>query len=184
LYYPILREGLEVKKHSEIIKGFSLFFLLFVLVSAVAVSQDTNGEFTETIAVFGNDSVSTSNEEGTTFYKSTNGETSEISVTIVDSSSSEDVDDTDTADTNTADTNTADTNTAESTDSVDSNANGNPDPGIIPPNSNPDGLVYEEWSTDEWWEWVLSTVTSEDIMLPPLSSVEDTIDFTATVDIR
>jgi hypothetical protein len=179
LYYPILREGLEVKKHSEIIKGFSLFFLLFVLVSAVAVSQDTNGEFTETIAVFGNDSVSTSNEEGTTFYKSTNGETSEISVTIVDSSSSEDVDDTDTADTN-----TADTNAAESTDSVDSNANGNPDPGIIPPNSNPDGLVYEEWSTDEWWEWVLSTVTSEDIMLPPLSSVEDTIDFTATVDIR
>ncbi len=183
-----------MKKHSKIIKGFSLFFLLFVLVSAVAVSQDTNGEFTETIAIFGNDSVSTSNEEGTTFYKSTNGETSEIGVTIVDSSSSEDVDDTNTADTNTADTNTADTNTAdtntadtntaESTDSVDSNANGNPDPGIIPPNSNPDGLVYEEWSTDEWWEWVLSTVTSEDIMLPPLSSVEDTIDFTATVDIR
>jgi hypothetical protein len=30
----------------------------------------------------------------------------------------------------------------------------------------------------------LSTVTSEDMMLPPLSSVEDTIDFTATVDIR
>jgi hypothetical protein len=91
----------------------------------------------------------------------------------VETPSSEDVDD----------TNTGDTNTGEITDSKDSKADDNPDPGIMPPNSNPDELTYEERSIDKWWEWVLSTVTSEDIMLPPLPPVEDTIDFTTTGDL-
>jgi hypothetical protein len=51
LYYPILREGRKVKRHSEIIKEFGLYLLLFVSVSAVAISEDINGEFTETIAI-------------------------------------------------------------------------------------------------------------------------------------
>ncbi len=157
-----------MKRHPEIIKEFGLYLLLFVSVSAVAISEDINGEFTETIAIFGNDSVETGNN-----YESTNGETSEISVTIVETPSSEDVDD----------TNTGDTNTGEITDSKDSKADDNPDPGIMPPNSNPDELTYEERSIDKWWEWVLSTITSEDIMLPPLPPVEDTIDFTTTGDL-
>jgi len=156
-----------VKKHSEIIKEFGLFSLLFVLVSAVAVSDNTNGEFTDTAAIFGNDSVS-SYEKDTTLYESTSGETSEISVTVVETSLSEDVDD---------------TNTGEGTDPEDSQANDNQNSSIAPPNTNPDELTYEEWRIDEWWEWVLSTVTSEDIMLPPLPLVEDTIDFTTTGDL-
>ncbi|HSD58236.1 MAG TPA: pentapeptide repeat-containing protein [Methanotrichaceae archaeon] len=172
-----------MKRHSEIIKEFGLYLLLFVSVSAVAISEEINGEFTETIAIFGNDSVETGNN-----YESTNGETSEISVTIVETPSSEDVDDTNTGDantgdTNTGDTNTGDTNTGEITDSKDSKADDNPDPGIMPPNSNPDESTYEERSIDKWWEWVLSTITSEDIMLPPLPPVEDTIDFTTTGDL-
>lgn len=140
-----------MKRHSEIIKEFGLFSLLFVLVSAVAVSDNTNGEFTDTVAIFGNGSVWTSNEEDTTHYESSNGDTAEISVTIVETTSSEDVDD---------------TNTGESTDSEGSEANGNQDPDVTPSNSNSDESTYERWSFDEWWEWVLSAVINEDMMLP------------------
>ncbi len=138
-----------MKKHSEIIKEFGLYSLLFVLVSAVAVSDDTNGEFTDTVAIFGNDSVWTSNEEDTTHYENANGDTSEISVTIVETTSSEDVDD---------------TNTGESTDSEDSEANDNQNPDVTP--SNSDEPTYEGWSFNEWWDWVLSAVINEDMMLP------------------
>jgi hypothetical protein len=162
-------EGIKVKRYSEIIKEFSLFSLLFVLASAVAVSQDTSGEFTETIAIFGNDSGGTGNGGDTTFSGSTNGGPSE-SITIVETPSSEDV----------ADTDTTDTNTAGSTNSEDNKANGNSNSGITPRNFNTDKLAYEEWNAAELLEWILSTVTSEDMMLPPLPPVEDTIDFTTT----
>jgi len=33
-------------------------------------------------------------------------------------------------------------------------AGGNPNPGIHPPNSNPYGLSYSEWSA-KWWQWLL-----------------------------
>ncbi|MDM7912467.1 MAG: hypothetical protein QUS09_05155, partial [Methanotrichaceae archaeon] len=95
----------------EIIKEIGLYLLLFIAVSTVAVSEDTQGKFTETIAIFGNDSVETGNN-----YESTNGETPEISVTIVETPSSEDVDD---------------TNTGEITDSEDSNADDNQDTGVM-----------------------------------------------------
>jgi hypothetical protein len=189
LYYPILREGIKVKRLSKVIKEFGLYLLLFILVSAVAVSEGINGEFTETITIFGNDSIGTGND-----YKGPNGETSEISITIVETSSSEDVDDTDTGDTDTSDTdtgdtdtgdaNTGDTNTGEITDPEDNNANDNQDTGIMPPNSNSDELTHEEWGIDEWLEWVLSTANGEGITLPPLPPVEDTIDITATGDLQ
>lgn len=160
-----------MKTHSKIIRGFGLSLLLFVLVSAVAISEDTNGGFTDTVAVFGNDSVWTGNEGGMTPDESTNDETSDASVTVVENPPSEGVDDT-----------VDDTNTAESTDPEGGEANGNPDPGIVPPNSNPDELTHEEWGIDEWWEWILSATASEDITLPPLPPVEDTIDFTTIGD--
>lgn len=34
-------------------------------------------------------------------------------------------------------------------------AAGNPNPGVIPPNANPYGHTYGEWS-DMWWQWALS----------------------------
>ena len=32
---------------------------------------------------------------------------------------------------------------------------GNPNPNVLPPNSNPFGLSYAEWSV-KWWQWVFS----------------------------
>lgn len=157
-----------MKIRLEIIKGFSLLLLLFMLVSAVAVSEDT---YEITVTVVQNSSSEDGGDSNTVIstYDSEGGltETTEIfgSASVVIPTGE-------------------DTIPTESTDSVDSNANGNPDPGIMPPNSNPDRLTYEERSVDEWWEWVLSTVTSEDIMLPPLPPVEDTIDFTVIGDFR
>jgi hypothetical protein len=163
-------EGIKVNRYSEIIKEFSLFSLLFVLASTVAVSQDSSGGFTETIAIFGNDSVGSGNEEGTTFSGSTNDEPSE-GITIVETPSPDDVDDTNTADTNTADTNTADTNNTGGANSEDNKANGNSNSGITPRNFNTDKLAYEEWNAAELLEWILSTVNGGDMTLPPFPPV-------------
>jgi hypothetical protein len=35
-------------------------------------------------------------------------------------------------------------------------ASANPNPGVLPPNSRPNGLTYGEWS-NAWWQWALST---------------------------
>jgi hypothetical protein len=169
-------EGIKVNRYSEIIKEFSLFSLLFVLASTVAVSQDTSGGFTETIAIFGNDSVGTGSEGGTAFSGSTNGEPSE-GITIVETPSSDDVGDANT------DTDTDDANTAGSTNSEGNKANGNSNSGITPRNFNTDKLTSEEWNAAELLEWILSTVNSEDMTLPPLPPVKDTIDFTTAGDI-
>src|SRR5438105_7459590 len=33
--------------------------------------------------------------------------------------------------------------------------NGNPNPGVHPPNSKPYGLTYDQWSA-RWWQWIFS----------------------------
>ncbi len=35
-------------------------------------------------------------------------------------------------------------------------ADSNPNPGVLPPNSRPNGLTYGEWS-NAWWQWAFST---------------------------
>jgi hypothetical protein len=41
---------------------------------------------------------------------------------------------------------------------------GNPNPNVLPPNSNPFGLSYAEWSV-KWWQWVFSLPTTNSPIL-------------------
>jgi hypothetical protein len=144
LYYPIFREGLKMKIHLEIIKGFGLLLLLFVLLSAVAVSEKS----------------------------------CEISVTIVESSSSEDgteaktvitTYDSESGLTETTEIFGDDSTTTEGSDSEDNGSNGdtapveNTDLGDMP-DSQPDDLVLEEYD-DEWFELILSMLDDENSLV-------------------
>jgi hypothetical protein len=42
-----------------------------------------------------------------------------------------------------------------SSTAMEKQTNGNPNPGVLPPNSKPHGSTYGEWSAN-WWQWVLS----------------------------
>jgi hypothetical protein len=144
MYYPILREGLKVKNHREIIKGFGLSLLLLLLVSAVAVSENTH----------------------------------EITVTIVESSSSDGGDNSNTV-ISTYDSEGGlietteifgdDSTTTGVSDSEDNGNNGdiapaeNTDLGDIP-DSQPDDLVLEEYN-DEWFKLILSILDDENSLV-------------------
>jgi hypothetical protein len=152
MYYPILREGLKVKNHLEIIKGFGLSVLLLLLVSAVAISENSC-EISVTIV------ESSSSEDGTeaktviTTYDSESGLTETAEVFGVDSiitggSDSED------------NGNNGDTVPAENTDLGDM------------PDSQPDELVIEEHN-DEWFEWILSILDDENSLAMASDFSED-----------
>jgi hypothetical protein len=49
---------------------------------------------------------------------------------------------------------------------------GNPNPGIAPPNSMPYGLSYGEWGA-EWWKWVLGIPAAENPVLDPTGEFAD-----------
>jgi len=142
-----------MRKHQKIIKELGRFLLLLVLASAVAVTQGTSGEFIDTVVAFGNDSVWTSNEVDTAICENKNGETSQISVEVMETTSVEDGDG---------------INPAEDTDSGDSNAIDDPNPDIMPPDPIPEELMHEEQDVYEWWEQILFRIISEDMELSPL----------------
>jgi hypothetical protein len=43
---------------------------------------------------------------------------------------------------------------------------GNPNPGVLPPQSNAFGKSYGEWG-DAWWRWILSIPTAENPLIDP-----------------
>jgi hypothetical protein len=45
-------------------------------------------------------------------------------------------------------------------------AQGNPNPGVAPPNSRPYGLTYTEWA-EKWWQWGLSLPPEQNPFLDP-----------------
>ena len=48
---------------------------------------------------------------------------------------------------------------------------GNPNPGVLPPNSHPFGKTYEEWNA-KWWQWFFSVPASKNPGLATNSAVD------------
>jgi hypothetical protein len=133
-----LEEGITVKIHLKIIKGFGLLLLLFVLVSAVAVSDSTHK-----VSVTILSSSSEDSDDANTIVNSYTVESDSPNVhvkSVISGSGSSEI------------TSEEDTIPTESTDS-----------GIMPPDFQLDGLTREEYN-DELLEWILSMLDEDPLL--------------------
>lgn len=137
-----------MNKRLRIVKEFGLLLLLFVLASAVAVSEDVYG-INVTIV------QSSSSEDGgvSTVITTYNSETGLTDTSVISGSDSVITDD-----------NEGDTAPIESTDPVDSGANDNLDQGTTQPDFQPDGPTYEEYS-DEFSKWIQSILDESPLLM-------------------
>ncbi len=162
-----------MKKKLGIIKEFGLLLLLFVSVSAVAVSEDANEVSVDitTTTSFESDGVNTvittyDSETGLTDTSVIPGDGS--TANEEDNAVTDEDDTTSTEDTDTADNgNEGDTIPADDTDSEDSGANGGHNAGFIPSDFQLNKLAWKEYA-DEMSDRILSMVDSD-----PLSLIGD-----------
>jgi hypothetical protein len=147
-----------MKGHSKIIKAFGLIVLIFVLASAVAVSEDAC-EITVTVEVSsssedGGDSntvISTyDSETGLTKTTKISGSGTEEITTVGDATPSD-------GDTTPVDITPADTTPTESPDSEGNGANGDLNPDAEPTDLQLDESTYD----DEWVELILSMIDAD-----------------------
>ncbi len=142
-----------MKKHLKIIKSLGMSLLLVLLLSAVAISEDSR-EVTVT-------TVESTSSEGDTETKTV--------ITEYDSESGV---------TKTTEVSGEDSTTPEGSDPEDNGSNGDTVPTETP-DSQPDDVVIEIFS-DEWFELVLATLDNEE-QLSAIDLMQDATD-TANVE--
>lgn len=145
----ILMEGIKVKAHLKIIKWFGPFILLFLLVSAVAVSDNT---YKVSVTIVQSSSSGKSDDANTvinTYTKESESPETHVTSEIHGSDSSLII-------------NEEDTTPNESTDSEESGADDNLNPSVMP-DFQLDELTPEEYN-NELLEWVWSML-DEDLLL-------------------
>lgn len=145
--------GILVKKHLEIIKSLGMSLLLFLLLSAVAISEDSR-EITVTIVQSSSSSGSAESKTVITTYDSESGLTETTEVFGEDST------------------------TTGGSDPEDNDRNGDTVPAENI-DSQPDDLVLEKFS-DEWFESILSMLDEEE-PLSTIDPMQDSTD-TANVE--
>ncbi len=148
-----------MKKHLEIIKSLGMSLLLFLLLSAAAISEDSC-EITVTIAQSSSSAGSTESKIVITTYDSEGGLIETTEAFGDDSTTTEGSDPEDNS-------NNGDTISAENIDSGDMT------------DSQPDELVLEE-NTDEWFESILAMLDEEEL-LSTIDLMQDSAD-TANVE--
>lgn len=148
-----------MKKHLGIIKELGLFSLLFVLVSAVAVSEEADVSVT-TIEITSSEDSSGTNTVITTYDSSGNG------LVITDDKDTIPTESTDSEDNSNEGDNVddGDTISTESTDSNDSGANGNLNPDATLPDFQFNGLTYKEYN-DDWSDWIMSVMDKDPLVM-------------------
>lgn len=148
-----------MKKHLEIIKSLGMSLLLFLLLSAAAISEDSC-EITVTIAQSSSSADSTESKTVITTYDTESGLTETTEVFGEDPTTTGGSDPEDNSD-------NGDTISAENINSGDTT------------DSQPDELVLEE-NTDEWFESILAMLDKEE----PLSTIDLMQDSTDTANVE
>jgi hypothetical protein len=151
-----------MKRHSKIIKALGLFVLIFVLASAVAVSEDTC-EITVTIVESSSSDGGDNSNTVISTYDSKTGLTETTEIFGSDTEVIAPVDDVTPSE--------GDTTPTESPDSEGSGANGDLNSDVEPTDLQFDESTYD----DEWVELILSMIDADPFVMFDESPMLDAV---------